>query len=316
MIRIIKFDPTFSIISSKQRPRKLSCRGSDGKDYQYALKGHEDIRQDNLVMQLFGLVNTLLVNDPECFKRHLDIQQYPAIPLSPKVGLLGWVPNSDTFHVLIKGYRESRSIMLNIEHRLLLQMAPDYDFLTLLQKVEVFTSAMDNCKGQDLYKVLWLKSKSSEAWLDRRTTYTRSLAVMSMVGYILGLGDRHPSNLMLDRITGKVIHIDFGDCFEAAILREKYPERVPFRLTRMLNYAMEVSGIEGSFRITCEHVMRVLRDNKESLMAILEAFAYDPLINWGLISQQRRWLNQRVYVFHKSTLQNYYAEDRLTKKKL
>lgn len=281
VIRIIKFDPTFSIISSKQRPRKLSCRGSDGKDYQYALKGHEDIRQDNLVMQLFGLVNTLLVNDPECFKRHLDIQQYPAIPLSPKVGLLGWVPNSDTFHVLIKGYRESRSIMLNIEHRLLLQMAPDYDFLTLLQKVEVFTSAMDNCKGQDLYKVLWLKSKSSEAWLDRRTTYTRSLAVMSMVGYILGLGDRHPSNLMLDRITGKVIHIDFGDCFEAAILREKYPERVPFRLTRMLNYAMEVSGIEGSFRITCEHVMRVLRDNKESLMAILEAFAYDPLINWG-----------------------------------
>lgn len=281
VIRIMRFDPTYSVISSKQRPRKLSCSGSDGKDYQYLLKGHEDIRQDNLVMQLFGLVNTLLVNDPECFKRHLDIQQYPAIPLSPKVGLLGWVPNSDTFHVLIREYRESRKILLNIEHRIMLQMAPDYDSLTLLQKVEVFTGALDNTRGQDLYKVLWLKSKTSEAWLDRRTTYTRSLAVMSMVGYILGLGDRHPSNLMLDRITGKVIHIDFGDCFEAAILREKYPEKVPFRLTRMLNYAMEVSGIEGSFRITCEHVMRVLRDNKESLMAILEAFAYDPLINWG-----------------------------------
>lgn len=280
-IRIVRFDPTFTVISSKQRPRKLSCKGSDGKEYQYVLKGHEDIRQDNLVMQLFGLVNTLLANDPECFKRHLDIQRYPAIPLSPKVGLLGWVPNSDTFHVLIKEYRESRKIFLNIEHRIMLQMAPDYDSLTLLQKVEVFTGALDNTRGQDLYKVLWLKSRSSEAWLDRRTTYTRSLAVMSMVGYILGLGDRHPSNLMLDRITGKVIHIDFGDCFEAAILREKYPEKVPFRLTRMLNYAMEVSGIEGSFRITCEHVMRVLRANKESLMAILEAFAYDPLINWG-----------------------------------
>ncbi|CAH2355370.1 serine/threonine-protein kinase Tor2p [[Candida] railenensis] len=281
IIRISKFDPTLSIIMSKQRPRKVCCRGSDGKEYQYLLKGHEDIRQDNLVMQLFGLVNTLLVNDAECFKRHLDIQQFNAIPLSPKVGLLSWVPNSDTFHVLIKEYRESRKILLNIEHRIMLQMAPDYDSLTLLQKVEVFTGALDNTRGQDLYKVLWLKSKSSESWLDRRTTYTRSLAVMSMVGYILGLGDRHPSNLMLDRITGKVVHIDFGDCFEAAILREKYPEKVPFRLTRMLNYAMEVSGIEGSFRITCEHVMRVLRDNKESLMAILEAFAYDPLINWG-----------------------------------
>ncbi|KAK9450365.1 armadillo-type protein [Limtongia smithiae] len=281
IIRIMSFDPTFSVIASKQRPRRLTLKGSDGQDYQYALKGHEDIRQDNLVMQLFGLVNTLIGVDSECFKRHLNIHQYPAIPLSPKSGLLGWVQDSDTFHVLIREYRDNRKILLNIEHRIMLQMAPDYDQLTLIQKVEVFMYAMDNTTGQDLYRVLWLKSKSSEAWLERRTMYTRSLAVMSMVGYILGLGDRHPSNLMLGRTSGKVIHIDFGDCFEAAILREKYPEKVPFRLTRMLTFAMEVSGIEGSFRITCENVMRVLRENKESLMAILEAFAHDPLINWG-----------------------------------
>ena len=54
----------------------------------------------------------------------------------------------------------------------------------------------------------------SEEWLERRTNFTRSLAVMSMVGYILGLGDRHPSNLMLDQISGRILHIDFGDCFE------------------------------------------------------------------------------------------------------
>lgn len=281
IIRIGKFESVFTVISSKQRPRKFTIKGSDGKDYQYLLKGHEDIRQDSLVMQLFGLVNTLLQNDPECFRRHLDIQQYPAIPLSPKSGLLGWVPNSDTFHTLIKEYRDANKIPLNIEHWVMLQMAPDYDNLELLQKVEVFQYAMENTKGNDLQQVLWLKSKSSEFWLERRTIYTRSLAVMSMTGYILGLGDRHPSNLMLDRITGKIIHIDFGDCFEAAILREKFPEKVPFRLTRMLTNAMEIGGIEGSFRITAENVMRVLRDNKESLMAILEAFAFDPLIHWG-----------------------------------
>jgi len=151
-----------------------------------------------------------------------------------------------------------------------------------MQKVEVFGYALDNTTGQDLYRVLWLKSKSSEAWLDRRTNYTRSLGVMSMVGYILGLGDRHPSNLMLHRITGKVVHIDFGDCFEVAMHREKYPEKVPFRLTRMLTYAMEVSNIEGSFRTTCEAVIKVLRENKESLMAVLEAFMHDPLMHWRL----------------------------------
>lgn len=279
--RISSISPICDVISSKQRPRKITFKGSDGKDYQYVLKGHEDIRQDSLVMQLFGLVNTLLQNDIECFQRHLDIQQYPAIPLSPKTGLLGWVTESDTLHVLIKEYRDSKKVPLNIEHLVMLQMAPDYDSLTLLQKVEVFNYVLDNTQGLDLYNVLWLKSKSSESWLERRTTYTRSLAVMSMAGYILGLGDRHPSNLMMNRVTGKIVHIDFGDCFEAAILREKYPEKVPFRLTRMLIKAMEVSGIEGSFRITCENVMRVLRDNKDSLMAILEAFAFDPLIRWG-----------------------------------
>lgn len=59
------------------------------------------------------------------------------------------------------------------------------------------------CAGEDLHKVLWLKSRNSEVWLERRTAYTRSTAVMSMVGYILGLGDRHPSNLMLDRYSGR-----------------------------------------------------------------------------------------------------------------
>lgn len=58
-----------------------------------------------------------------------------------------------------------------------------------------------NCLHRLLFtpQVLWLKSRNSEVWLDRRTNYTRSTAVMSMVGYLLGLGDRHPSNLMLDR---------------------------------------------------------------------------------------------------------------------
>ena len=271
VIRIMSFDPILHVLQTKKRPRKMTLKGSDGSSYMYNLKGHEDIRQDERVMQLFGLVNTLLDNDGESFKRHLSVQGFPAIPLSQSSGLLGWVSNSDTLHALIKEYRESRRILLNIEHRIMLQMAPDYDNLTLMQKVEVFGYAMDNTTGKDLYRVLWLKSKNSEAWLERRTNYTRSLGVMSMVGYILGLGDRHPSNLLLDRVTGNVVHIDFGDCFEVAMHREKYPERVPFRLTRMLTFAMEVSNIEGSYRITCEAVMRVLRENKDSLMAVLEA---------------------------------------------
>ena len=197
------------------------------------------------------------------------------------------MPSHDTLHALIRDYREGHKIILNIEHRLMLQMAPDYDGLTLIQKVrrmapragaarthartqstqstharrarthdttrhntqhahtahthsthaqrgaraspsgllkplcllqvEVFKDCKSKTNGEDLKRVLWLKSRNAESWLDRRTNYTRSLATMSMVGYILGLGDRHPSNLLLDRKSGKVLHIDFGDCKTAGL---------------------------------------------------------------------------------------------------
>lgn len=135
----------------------------------------------------------------------------------------------------------------------------------------------------DLRALLWDKSADCEAWFERRSCFARSLAVMSIAGYVLGLGDRHPSNLLVERPSGRVVHIDFGDCFEVAAERESFPERVPFRLTRMLVHALGVSGVEGLFRRTCAAVLGALRENRESLLAALEAFVYDPLISWRLV---------------------------------
>ncbi len=98
-------------------------------------QGHEDLRQDERVMQLFGLVNTMLAHDRATAERDLSIARYAVIPLSPNSGLIGWVPNCDTLHALIREYRDARKIPLNWEHRLMLAMAPDYDHLTVIQKV-------------------------------------------------------------------------------------------------------------------------------------------------------------------------------------
>eukprot|EP00198_Chlamydomonas_reinhardtii_P008241 XP_001697578.1 target of rapamycin, growth-regulatory PI3K-like protein kinase [Chlamydomonas reinhardtii] len=276
LVTIAAFAPQLHVISSKQRPRKLTIHGGDGAEYMFLLKGHEDLRQDERVMQLFGLVNTMLAHDRITAERDLSIARYAVIPLSPNSGLIGWVPNCDTLHALIREYR---------------------------CKVEVFEYALDSTSGEDLHK-----SRNSEVWLDRRTNYTRSAAVMSMVGYILGLGDRHPSNLMLDRYSGKLLHIDFGDCFEASMNREKFPEKVPFRLTRMMIKAMEVSGIEGNFRTTCENVMRVLRSNKESVTAMLEAFTREKelkeaFVNLGDANEVGRLINMAVN--HENLCQSY-----------
>ena len=67
--------------------------------------------------------------------------------------------------------------------------------------------------------------------------------------------------------------------WRSVLSRHSFFELISFTL-------QQVSGIEGSFRNTCQITMQVLRDNKESLMAVLEAFVYDPLINWRLMQTE------------------------------
>ena len=89
-VKIRSFYPMVSVIRSKQRPRKIRILGHDGLDYMFLLKGHEDLRQDERVMQLFGLVNGLLQYDRRTESSDLSIQRYAVVPLSPNVGLVGW----------------------------------------------------------------------------------------------------------------------------------------------------------------------------------------------------------------------------------
>ncbi|EPB75677.1 rapamycin binding domain protein [Ancylostoma ceylanicum] len=303
VVGIASIGTHLQVISSKQRPRKMTIRGSNGREYAFLLKGHEDPRQDERVMQLFGLINTLLVNNAETCRRNLTIQRYSIVALSHNSGLIGWVPDCDTLHSLVRDYRDKKKVSLSLEHKVMQSLAQDTEQVTLMQKVQLFERALASTTGDDLQHILWLKSPSSEVWFDRRTNYTRSMACMSMVGYILGLGDRHPSNLMLDRLTGKIVHIDFGDCFDVAMTREKFPEKIPFRLTRMLVKAMEVTGIEGNYRFTCERVLRLLRANRESLLAVLEAFVYDPVISWRLLEGTKRVPGEKHDVTRRKTLQ-------------
>ena len=74
-------------------------RGEDGREYGFLLKGHEDLRQDERAMQLFGLANALLAKDRRTSEHgHLLIQRYAITPLSQNCGIIGWVPACDTLH--------------------------------------------------------------------------------------------------------------------------------------------------------------------------------------------------------------------------
>lgn len=51
--------------------------------------------------------------------------------------------------------------------------------------------------------------------------------------------------------------------------------------TQLASYrGCEIPGSRGSFKQASIVTMGVLRDNRSSLLAMLEAFLYDPLLSW------------------------------------
>ena len=59
-----------------------------------------------------------------------------------------------------------------------------------------------------------------------------------------------------------------------------------------------MTGIDGNYRMTCESVLEVLRDHRDSVMAVLEAFVYDPLLNWRLMDGMIQHVDMLVHPIH------------------
>lgn len=288
--KISKFNPTMIIINSKQRPKRLSLTTCDGRTQKFLLKGKEDLRLDERVMQLFALINIVMRSDSRSTENiGFRVEQYTVTPLTEVAGLIGWVDGCDSLFELIKNYREKRNVLPLLEFSLLSSLTTSknmrfFERLPHIGKIEALEFLADRTSGHDLRKVMWATTETCEIWIDKRRRYMTSLANMSMVGYILGLGDRHLNNIMLQKKSGQIVHIDFGDCFEVGMARERFPEKVPFRLTRMVRNPLDVSQLNGAFRSFCETSMSVLRKERDSMLALLQAFIHDPLISWRLVA--------------------------------
>nr|CCC47387.1 conserved hypothetical protein, fragment [Trypanosoma vivax Y486] len=286
LIRIQKFDRRVCVMPSKQRPRRFGVDASDGCQYRFLLKGNEDLRQDERVMQFIGLINTIFSSDSSASAIGLTIPQYAVIPLTDNVGIIGWVENTETIYKMLERRRSDHDISIYKEVRMIIKEGKlsgieEYHNKPKQERKRLLSFVMENTPDNELKQIIWDKNDTCEQWLQYRVTYGHTLAIMSMVGYVLGLGDRHLNNLMLQD-KGSVVHIDFGDCFDVAMSRSVHAEAVPFRLTRLLVSALGISGVDGVYRLTSELVMKNLRRHSENLLSILEAFIYDPLINWRL----------------------------------
>lgn len=270
-----------TVMNGINAPKVVECFGSDGRKYkQLAKSGNDDLRQDAVMEQFFGLVNTFLHNNRDTWKRRLAVRTYKVVPFTPSAGVLEWVDGTIPLGDYLIGSSRAggahgRYGIGNWNYskcREHMSSAKD--------KRKAFMDVCTNFRPVMHYFFLE-KFLHPADWFVKRLAYTRSVAASSMVGYIVGLGDRHAMNILIDQATAEVIHIDLGVAFEQGLML-KTPERVPFRLTRDIIDGMGITGVEGVFRRCCEETLSVMRTNKEALLTIVEVFIHDPLYKWAL----------------------------------
>lgn len=280
---LVGIEDTVDVLASLQRPKKVTLRGSDGRRYAMLCKPKDDLRKDARLMEFNGIVNRCLLRDAESRRRALHIRTFSVTALNEECGLLEWVPNTNGLRpILLKLYRKLGLYMSGKELKML-QLAPN---APLDKKLAIYRTKLLP-RHPPVFGDWFLQTfPDPTSWYNARLAYCRTAAVMSMVGYVLGLGDRHGENILLDSTTGDCVHVDFNCLFNKGETFD-YPEIVPFRLTHNMVEAMGPLGAEGIFRRSCEVTLRVMRDQTDPLMSVLRTFIYDPLVEWSKSSKGR-----------------------------
>ncbi|KAI1436976.1 phosphatidylinositol 3 [Xylaria sp. CBS 124048] len=297
VITISSFLDEVLVLGSLAKPRRLTARGSNGVNYGLLIKPKDDLRTDQRLMEFNSMINRSLKRDAESSRRQLYIRTYAVTPLNEECGIIEWVEGLKTLRDILLNIYRSRGIVLNYQQ--LQQMLKDAAAGD--NNTKIFT--------QDILGMLppvlpnWFISQfpNPSIWFTARLRYTRSCAVMSMVGTILGLGDRHGENVLLEEGNGGVFHVDFNCLFDKGLTFAQ-PERVPFRLTHNMVAAMGIYGYEGPFRKCSELTLSILRQQEETLMTILEAFIYDPTLD--LQKDKRRKQHEAVRLNPPSVVQS------------
>lgn len=291
---ISSFIEVVDVASSKAKPKTLSLLTMCGKTVKFLVKQEKDgdLRKDARLMEFNTTVNRLLQEDPEGRKRNLRLRTYAVVCLNEECGILEWVNNTDCLRALItKAHLYWQDVFPVLSYKEMsdpfveIQTKSDDD---LSRMVTAYAALMSKNEYKPCFHRWFLEQFADPtAWQEARTNFVHSAAVWSAVGHVIGLGDRHTENILIDVSNGEMVHVDFDCLFDKGLSLQR-PEIVPFRLTPNIVDAMGVTGVEGAYRRTLEVTMGVLRENKDTLLSVLEPFLRDPTVSWGRSGRAQR----------------------------
>ena len=276
-VRIAKFIDQVHVYNTKAKPKRIGILdASEGKQYDFILKLEKktDLRKDSRMMDFVNLVNSELPED--------QLRTYSVLTLSEDTALIEFVPNLITMRKIIDESlsKQGKSVSMFLNKEVMNKLNHKSEGFPYFQSIVDTVPPM-------IAEWMARQFLNPKRWLEARTAFTKSQAVWSMVGHVVGLGDRHPDNILIEAHSGEVVHVDF-DCIFSRGMILTIPELVPFRLTRICVSAMGVTGVEGLFRSKCEQTITLLRDKKKTLLSVLHAFIADPLIDWQGVTSYKK----------------------------
>lgn len=160
-----------------------------------------------------------------------------------------------------------------------------------------------------------------EAFLSLRSHFICSHALLCVSHWVLGIGDRHLSNFMINVETGGMIGIDFGHAFGSATqvshkVQDRFrkdlflyicismvsiwrgtdafvhpicpqflavPELMPFRLTQQFVNLMQPLRESGLIQSVMVHSLRAYSADQDLLLNTMDVFVKEPLLDWKVI---------------------------------
>ena len=260
------------VMESKDRPKRIGFTGSDNKVYHFLLKldTSGDLRKEARFMSYASLINTIFENDPECKSRNLSLHTYSIVPLSRSTGLIEWMSDTKTIKNAIWTKWNELGVKADLAS---ISKGPesikDNKISTAWDKIMKITKDV-------LWECLRERFPTAEAMFNWRTKFIYSYAAWCIIGYFIGLGDRHWDNIMLHINTGEVSHVDFDCIFERG-KKLAVAERVPFRLTRNVTDIFGVLREKCIFKKVCKVVWKAVKVNKQNVLGFLSSFIHDPI---------------------------------------
>ena len=221
------FGTNWQVFNSKMLPTKIIFRAREKDDTMPVIfKIGDDLRQDVLTLQIFNIMDKLWLEN----NLDLKLLPYKVCPTELKAGFI--------------------ECLVGIE-------------LDKLQAQDGVAGVLDR---ELIVKYLRKTGKQGSPLETKFDNFIKSLAGYCVATCVIGIGDRHPGNIMIKE-NGIFFHIDFGHIlgnFKSKFFIKR--ERTPFLLTPMMANVYSTEGKEEFFKTSCVKAYNILRHNASRLI--------------------------------------------------